>query len=158
LLGAGWRENLGENKCIETSAGALVNVPVPDYFGGGGPITCTGGIYMIRFSNNWQQTTGGTNSTVNINDGVTYSYFLAVIANHLIGHGLGLTASAFALPSAVTKQEHIMTTSVVYDLTAFIAAGKLFQFQLGDLLILQDVATGTFNNPGPDSTLPGTFR
>ena len=34
---------------IETNAGQLQKVPVPDYFGGGGGIDAGGGVYMGRF-------------------------------------------------------------------------------------------------------------
>jgi hypothetical protein len=51
-----------------------------------------------------------------------------------------------------------MNQSVVLDLTAFIAAGKEFQFVLEDLVRMQDVSAGDWMNPGPLSTLPGTFR
>lgn len=167
LLAAGWREFPAENTKIETVVSAfpgtngamnLVNVPVPDYFGGGGPISCGGGIFQKRFSDGWQQTTGGTSSTVNINDGLVYSYYLAAVANHVIGYGLGLIDSSFALPGVVDNEENIMNISVIFDLTAFIAAGKKFQFVSEDLLRMQDVVNGTFNDPGPKSTLPGKDR
>lgn len=158
LLGACWREAPGVNKHIETNLGMMVGVPAPDYFGGGGPIQCTGGVYMRRFVDNWVQTTSGTASTINLNDGVTYSYYLASIGTHLMGWGLGLKDSSFAVPSAITDEEHLMNTSVVFDLTAFIALGKRFQFLSNDLLKLQDVANGTYLAPGPNSTLPGTGR
>ncbi|MBK9975516.1 MAG: hypothetical protein IPP14_12165 [Planctomycetes bacterium] len=158
LIGTAWREPPGQNLSIETNAGTLVGVPVPDYFGGGGPISADGGVYMTRFSDNWQQTTAGQASTTNINDGVTYSYYLSVIGCHLMGYGLGLQAGAFALPAAITNEEHIMNTSVIFDLTAFIATGKKFQFLGSDLLKMQDVVSGTWQAPGANSTLPGKGR
>jgi hypothetical protein len=158
LLAAAWREKPAENKHIETNFRALQGVPVPDYFGGGGPITAGGGVYHQRFSDNWQQTTAGTNSTIDIDDGVNYSYYLAAVGNHLIGYGLGMVDSAFALPGVVNNQEDIMNLSVVLDMTAFIAAGKEFQFVVEDLLRLQDTVNGDWQNPGPLSTLPGTYR
>jgi hypothetical protein len=51
-----------------------------------------------------------------------------------------------------------MNQSVVLDMTAFIAAGKEFNFVVEDLLRLQDVVNGDFNNPGSLSTLPGKHR
>jgi hypothetical protein len=167
LLAAGWREPPAQNKSIETDLSSspggngylrLVGVPVPDYFGGGGPIDCGGGVYMKRFVDNWVQTTSGTASTINVNDGVTYSYYLAAVGNHIIGYGVGLIDSAFALPGVVNNQEDLMNISVIFDMTAFIAAGKKFQFVVEDLLRMQDTVNGTFTNPGPLSTLPGVGR
>ena len=158
LLAASWRESPSENRHIETSFGVLQGCPVPDYFGGGGPIDTGGGVYMQRFSDNWQQTTGGTGSTISPDDGVIYSYYLAIIGNHLIGYGVGLVDSAFALPGVINNQEDIMNISVVFDMTAFIAAGKEFNFVVEDLLRMQDTVNGDFANPGPLSTLPGTDR
>lgn len=164
LLAAGWREPPAKNLSIETDLSsqpsangyiALVGVPVPDYFGGGGPIDCGGGVYMKRFVDNWVQTTSGTASTINVNDGVTYSYYLAAVGNHVIGYGLGLIDSAFALPGVVNNQEDLMNISVIFDMTAFVAAGKKFQFVVEDLLRMQDTVNGTFSAPGPLSTLPG---
>jgi hypothetical protein len=51
-----------------------------------------------------------------------------------------------------------MNLSVILDMTAFIAAGKEFNFVVEDLLRMQDTVNGDFNNPGPKSTLPGTYR
>jgi hypothetical protein len=158
LLGASWQEAPAQNIYIEASFGPLQGVPAPPYFAGGGTILAGGGVYHQRFSDHWQQTTSGQTSTININDGVQYSYYLAVVGNHLIGYGLGLVDSAFALPGAVNDQEDIMSQSVVLDMTAFIAAGKEFNFVKEDLLRMQDVANGDFNTPGPLSTLPGTHR
>lgn len=167
LLAAGWRENGAQNTKIETDLSShpgsnvfirLVGVPVPDYFGGGGPIDCGGGVYMQRFVDNWVQTTSGTASTINVNDGVTYSYYLAAVGNHVIGYGIGLIDSAFALPGVVNNQEDLMNISVIFDMTAFVAAGKKFQFVAEDLLRMQDTVNGDFNTPGPLSTLPGAGR
>jgi len=167
LLAAAWRESPGENVKIETNLSAFpttntfmqsVGVPVPDYFGGGGPITCGGGVYHGRFSTQWTDTTAGTSSTISQNDGVIYSYYLATVGNHLIGYGLGLMDSAFALPGVISNQEDIMNISVILDMTAFIAAGKQFQFVLEDILRMQDSVNGTFQDPGPKSTLPGKDR
>ncbi|MCA8913132.1 MAG: hypothetical protein KDB82_15635 [Planctomycetes bacterium] len=158
LLAAAWHESPAENTHIETNIGTLQGVPVPDYFGGGGPIDAGGGVYMKRFSDNWQQTTAGTGSTISIDDGVTYSYYLAAIGNHLIGYGVGLVDSAFALPGVVNNQEDLMNISVIFDMTAFIASGKEFQFVVEDLLRMQDTVNGDWMNPGPQSTLPGSDR
>jgi len=167
LLAAGWRESPAQNIKIETDLSSqpgangfirLVGVPVPDYFGGGGPIDCGGGVYMKRFVDNWVQTTSGTASTINVNDGVTYSYYLAAVGNHIIGYGVGLIDSAFALPGVVNNQEDLMNISVIFDMTAFIAAGKKFQFVAEDLLRMQDTVNGTFAAPGILSTLPGAMR
>lgn len=158
LLAAAWRESPSENRHIETNFAVLQGCPVPDYFGGGGPIDTGGGVYMKRFSDNWQQTTSGTGSAISPDDGVIYSYYLAIIGNHLIGYGVGLVDSAFALPGVINNQEDIMNISVVFDMTAFIAAGKEFQFVVEDLLRMQDTVNGDFANPGPLSTLPGTDR
>ncbi|MCC6464900.1 MAG: hypothetical protein IT463_06115 [Planctomycetes bacterium] len=167
LMAAGWREPPAQNLNIEydlstvlasSSAITLQGVPVPDYFGGGGPINAGGGVYMKRFSDNWQQTTSGQASTVSIDDGVLYSYYMAAIGNHVIGYGLGLMDSSFALPGVVNDQESIMNISVVFDMTAFIAAGKNFQFVVEDLLRMQDTVSGTWQAPGPNSTLPGKGR
>ncbi|MCA8914453.1 MAG: hypothetical protein KDB90_03505 [Planctomycetes bacterium] len=158
LLAVSWQEAPAENKHIETSITALQGVPVPCYFGGGGTIQAGGGVYHKRFSDNWQQTTAGTNSTIDFDDGVNYSYYLACVGNHLIGYGLGMIDSAYALPGAVNNQEDIMNLSVVLDMTAFIAAGKEFQFVVEDLLRLQDTVNGDWMTPGPLSTLPGTYR
>ncbi|MCB9932425.1 MAG: hypothetical protein H6841_03295 [Planctomycetes bacterium] len=158
LLGAAWRESPAQNKHIETSYRVLQGVPAPDYFGGGGPITSGGGLYHKRFSDHWQQTTGGANSTIDMDDGVNYSYYLAAVGNHLIGYGLGLVDSSFALPGVINNQEDIMNLSVILDMTAFIAAGKEFQFVVEDLLRLQDTVNGDWMNPGILSTLPGTYR
>ncbi|MCB9893888.1 MAG: hypothetical protein H6839_05545 [Planctomycetes bacterium] len=158
LLAVSWQEAPAENKHIEMSIGSLQGVPVPCYFGGGGTIQAGGGVYHKRFSDNWQQTTSGTNSTIDFDDGVNYSYYLACVGNHLIGYGIGLIDSAYALPGAVNNQEDIMNLSVVLDMTAFIAAGKEFQFVVEDLLRMQDTVNGDFMNPGILSTLPGTYR
>ncbi len=167
LLAAGWREAPAQNISIETDLSSfpgsdvyirLVGVPVPDYFGGGGPIDCGGGVYMQRFVDNWVQTTSGTASTINVNDGIQYSYYLAAVGNHIIGYGVGLIDSAFALPGVVNNQEDLMNISVIFDMTAFIAAGKKFQFVAEDLLRMQDTVNGTFTTPGPLSTLPGKLR
>jgi hypothetical protein len=158
MLAASWWEAPAENIHIETSIGAMQGVPAPPYFAGGGQILAGGGVYHGRFSDNWQQTTSGQNSTIDIDDGVQYSYYLAVVGNHLIGYGVGLIDSAFALPGAINNQEDIMSQSVVLDMTAFIAAGKEFNFVVEDLLRMQDTVNGDFNAPGPLSTLPGTFR
>ena len=158
LLAVAWRESPAKNVHIEDNLAGLQNVPVPDYFGGGGPISCGGGVFHTRFSANWQQTTAGTGSTISIDDGVTYSYYIAVVANHLIGYGVGLIDSAFALPGVINNQEDIMNISVVFDLTAFIAAGKEFNFVGEDHLRMQDTVNGDFTTPGILSTLPGTYR
>jgi hypothetical protein len=133
-------------------------VPAPPYFAGGGQILAGGGVYHKRYSDNWQQTTSGQNSLIDIDDGVQYSYYLACVGNHLIGYGIGMIDSAFALPGVINNQEDIMNQSVVLDMTAFIAAGKEFNFVVEDLLRMQDVVNGDFNNPGPLSTLPGKHR
>jgi hypothetical protein len=158
LLAAAWHESPAENTHIESNIGSLQGVPVPDYFGGGGPINAGGGVYMKRFSDNWQQTTAGTGSTISIDDGVIYSYYLAAVGNHLIGYGVGLADSAFALPGVVNNQEDLMNISVIFDMTAFIASGKEFQFVVEDLLRMQDTVNGDWMNPGSLSTLPGTDR
>lgn len=158
LMAAAWRESPAQNIHIETNFGVLQGVPVPDYFGGGGPINSGGGVYMKRYSDNWQQTTAGTGSAISIDDGVIYSYYLAAIGNHLMGYGLGMVDSAFALPGAVNNQEDLMNISVVFDMTAFIASGKEFNFVVEDLLRLQDTVNGDWMNPGPMSTLPGSDR
>lgn len=158
LLAAAWREAPAKNIHIEDSLFTLQGVPVPDYFGGGGPIQAGGGVYHQRFCDNWVQTTAGTNSTINIDDGVNYSYYIAVVGSHLVGYAVGLVDSSFALPGAINNQEDIMNLSVILDMTAFIAAGKEFQFVVEDLLRMQDTVNGNFTTPGPKSTLPGTFR
>lgn len=158
LLGASWQEPPAENLFIEDAFGMLQGVPAPPYFAGGGTIQAGGGVYHKRFSDQWQQTTSGATSQININDGVQYSYYLAVVGNHLVGYGLGLVDSAFALPGAINNQEDIMSQSVVLDMTAFIAAGKEFNFIKEDLLRMQDVANGDFMVPGPLSTLPGKVK
>lgn len=158
LLAAGWQEDGAKNIYIEANYSAMQGVPVPDYFGGGGTIPTGGGVFHQRFSDNWQQTTAGTNSLIDIDDGVQYAYYVGAVGNHLIGYGVGLLDSAFALPGVVNNQEDIMNLSVILDMTAFIAAGKKFQFVVEDLLRMQDTVNGDFTNPGPKSTLPGTYR
>jgi len=158
LLGASWQEPPAQNIFIEYSVSPLQGVPAPPYFAGGGPILAGGGVYHRRFSAQWQQTTSGVTSLININDGVQYSYYLAVVGNHLIGYGLGLLDSSFALPGVIDNQEDIMSQSVVLDMTAFISAGKEFNFVKEDLLRMQDVANGDFMVPGPLSTLPGVAK
>ncbi|CAG0992013.1 hypothetical protein PLCT2_02525 [Planctomycetaceae bacterium] len=158
LQAAGWREKPAENTHIETNAGQLQKVPVPDYFGGGGGIDAGGGVYMGRFSDMWQLVTSGPNAKVNSEDTVTYSYYLAAIGVHVIGYGVGLVDSSFALPGVVNNQEDMMNLAVVFDLSAFVAAGKQFQFVVEDVLRMQDVLNGTFSAPGPKSTLPGPGR
>ena len=51
-----------------------------------------------------------------------------------------------------------MNISVIFDMTAFIASGKEFQFVVEDLLRMQDTVNGDWMNPGPQSTLPGSDR
>ncbi|MBP9890454.1 MAG: hypothetical protein KBG84_01000, partial [Planctomycetes bacterium] len=63
-----------------------------------------------------------------------------------------------ALPGVVNNQEDMMNLAVVFDLSAFVAAGKRFQFVVEDVLRMQDVLNGTFSAPGPKSTLPGPGR
>ena len=158
LQAAGWREKPAENTHIETNAGQLQKVPVPDYFGGGGGIDAGGGVYMGRFSDMLQLVTSGPNAKVNSEDNVTYSYYLSAIGVHVIGYGVGLIDSSFALPGVVNNQEDMMNLAVVFDLSAFVAAGKQFQFVVEDVLRMQDVLNGTFSAPGPNSTRPGPGR
>ena len=164
LLGSAWREAPAKNNHIESNIMALQQVPAPDYFGGGGPINAGGGVYMKRYSDAWQGTTTGVGSLIDPDDAVLYSYYLAAIGNHLIGYGVGLVDSSFALPGVADGQEDIMNISVIFDLSAFIAAGKQFQFVTEDCLRMQDVVSNDpvtnqpygYANPGPNSTLPGT--
>lgn len=158
LQAVGWHELPAENTHIETNRGIMTRVPVPDYFGGGSGIDTGGGVYMQRFVAMWEQITGGTSSLISRDDNVLYSYYLAVIGNHVIGYGIGLVDSSFASPGAINDQEDIMNQSVALDLSALVAAGKQFQFVTEDLLRMQDVVNGTFSAPGPKSTLPGPGR
>ncbi len=158
LQAAGWHEKWAENTHIETNAGQLQRCPVPDYFGGGSGIDTGGGVYMKFYSDMWQLVTSGPNAKVSSEDNVLYSYFLAAIGEHVIGYGIGLIDSSFALPGVVNNQEDMMNQAIVFDLSAFVAAGKQFQFVSEDLLRLQDVVNGTFTAPGPKSTLPGPGR
>ena len=158
MRAAAWQESPAKNIFIENDLNTLVSVPVPPYFGAGGPINAGGGVYHGRYILDFQQTTSGSNPTIDPEDGVQYSYYLAVLGNHLVGYSVGLVDSAFAAPGVIKNQEDIMNQSVVLDLTAFIAAGKEFQFVLEDLVRMQDVSAGDWMNPGPLSTLPGTFR
>ena len=158
LQAAAWHEKPAENTHIETNASQMQRCPVPDYFGGGGGIDTGGGVYMGRYSDMWQLVTSGPNAKVNSEDNVLYSYYLAAIGVHLVGYGVGLIDSSFALPGVVNNQEDMMNLAVVFDLSAFVAAGKQFQFVAEDLLRMQDVVNGTFSAPGPKSTLPGPGR
>jgi hypothetical protein len=158
LVAAAWHENPAENTKIEDNFGSMVGVPVPDYFGGGGAITTGGGVYQGRFRTQWDQTTTGPTSLISNDDTMRYSYFLATMGNHLIGYGIGLIDSTFALPGTQNDQSDIMSIAVVFDLSAFIAAGKQFQFVTEDLVRLQDVVNGDFTTPGSSSTLPGPNR
>jgi hypothetical protein len=165
LLAMGWREAPAQNIHIETNASAfgpakisMQGVPVPDYFGGGGPVSGGGGVFTRRYVDIWWNTTDG-NSNVPKDNGLLFSYYLAVVGNHIIGYGLGLIDSSFASPDAVNNQEDIMTLAVTLDMTAFIASGKEFQFSTEDLLRMQDTVNGTWQEPHPTrSTLPGRHR
>lgn len=156
LMAAGWSETPGENTHIETNMLTLSGVWVPDYFGGGSTITTGGGVYTQRFVGGWLGTTSGGNSNIAQDDAPIFAYYIAVVANHVIGKGVGLSDSAFALPGTVNNQESIMNISAFFDMTAFIASGKQFQFSSDELLVMQDVVAGDFMAPGPDSTLPGS--
>lgn len=161
LLAIGWWEPPAENIHIETIGGGLQRVPAPDYFSAGGFIDAVGGIYLTAYIDLWRgvtETAGGAAPVVDRDDGVLFSYYLAVIAAHQVALGIGMANSSFALPGVVNNQEDIMNESVLMDMTAFIAAGKEFNFVLEDLLRMQDVVNGDFANPGPLSTLPGTDR
>jgi hypothetical protein len=158
MRGAGWQEPPAKNLHIEDNLASLIDVPAPPYFGAGGPVTTLGGVYHHRFGLDWVQTTSGAASTIDSDDGVQYAYYLAAVGNHIIGYGLGLIDSSFALPGILKNQEDIMNQSVILDMTAFIAAGKEFQFVLEDLVRMQDVINGDFTTPGPKSTLPGKYR
>lgn len=158
LSAVSWREPPAKNLSIETTFGGLSNVPVPDYFGGGGGINALGGVYVRNFVDAWAGITSGSTPTVQPDDGVLFSYYLSVVGSHLIGYGLGLADSAFALPGVINDEEDVMNVSVVFDMTAFMAAGKRFNFVLEDLLRMQDVVNGDFMTPGILSTLPGTDR
>lgn len=160
LMLAAWREEGGENIFIEANLAMMDRCPVPDYWGGESGMDVLGGVFHKRFADSWSQTTSGATSTLKTDDGVNYAYFLAAITNHAIGYGVGLVNSTFARPSAVNnfEEEDIMNGNVNYDCTAFIAAGMRFNFTTDDLQRLQDTANGDYMNPGPNSTLPGTFR
>ncbi|MBZ0137486.1 MAG: hypothetical protein K8I27_14055 [Planctomycetes bacterium] len=161
LLSVGWWEPPAQNIHIETIAGTVQRVPAPDYFSGGGFIDAAGGIYVSAYIGQWRgvtDTAGGATPAVSRDDGVKFSYYLAVLVCHQIGNGLGLVNSSFALPGVINNQEDIMNESVVMDLTAFIAEGKQFNFVLEDLLRMQDVVNGDFMTPGSNSTLPGSDR
>ncbi|MHC4840974.1 MAG: hypothetical protein ACYTDT_08490 [Planctomycetota bacterium] len=158
LTAAGMQEASGVNIHVEDAYGVVNSMPVPDYFGAGGTILAGGGVYHGDFMQQWLATTSGTASVISRDDGVIYSYYLGAISAHLVGYGVGLVDSSFALPGAVNDQESIMNLSIVLDLTAFIAAGKEMNFVVEDHLRMQDTVNGDFMAPGPLSTLPGTFR
>ena len=158
LLAMGWQEKPALNEMIEANFGVMNGPPVPEYFGGGGTVSGGGGVYCGDYGESWEQTTNGNSSLVSYNDTMTYSYFMAAIGNHVIGYGLGLIDSSFAIPGVINSEENIMNLSVIFDLSAFIAAGKHFQFVPEDLIRMQDIIDGDFLNPGPDSTLPGYKR
>lgn len=167
LLGMAWHEEPAQNIHIETNIGAVGNafvimpgVPVPDYFGGGSiPSTASGagGVYTRRVIDRWWQTTDG-NANVDIDNGLLFSYYASLVGCHLMGYGVGLLSSSFAKEDIINRQEDIMTLSVILDLSAFIAAEKEFQFTPEDLVRMQDVVNGDWQNPGSRSTLPGRDR
>ncbi len=170
LLGMAWREAPAQNIHIETNtqtagggspAGNTVvvmqNVPVPDYFGGGGPVNGGGGVFSVRYIDQWWQTTDG-NSNVAKDDGLTFCYYFATIGCHLMGYGVGLVDSSFASGGVQNGQEDIMSLSVILDMTGFIAAEREFQIVTEDLQRMQDVVNGDWMTPGQLSTLPGSDR
>lgn len=158
LLAAGWHEPPATNTHIETNRLQMTVVPVPDYFGSGSGITTGGGVYTKRFIDMWLQVTTGPSSTLQPGDTVIFCYYLATIASHIVGYGIGLVDSSFAVPGVVNNQDDIMNLAVVFDLSAMIAAGKQFQFVVEDLMRMQDIVNGTYAAPGPLSTLPGPGR
>jgi hypothetical protein len=171
VLAMAWREHFARNIHIETNVSTGVGgtpignnrlvmqeMPAPDYFGAAGPVSSGGGVFLVRFVNQWWQSTDGNPVTLK-EDGLRFAYYAAAVGNHLIGYGVGLIDNSFASKGGVTDQEDIMNLSVVLDMSAFIATGKEFQFTVEDLLRMQDVVSGgTFESPGPRSTLPGTHR
>lgn len=164
LLAMGWREPPAQNIHIETNVQAMGSVavvmqgvPVPDYFGGGNPVSGGGGVFLKRYIDQWWQTTDG-NSVVLKDDGLTFCYYAAVVSSHLVGYGVGLLDSSFASISVINNQEDIMTLATTLDMTTYIASGKEFQFVTEDLQRMQDVVNGDWMTPGPLSTLPGSDR
>lgn len=167
LLGMTWHEAPAQNIHIETNLAAVGNaivimpgVPVPDYHGGGSiPSSASGGggVFTRRVIDRWWQTTDG-NANIAIDDGVLFSYYASVVGCHLVGYGLGLLSSSFAKADVIDDQEDIMALSVILDISAFIASEKEFQFTPEDLVRMQDVVNGDWQNPGPKSTLPGRDR
>lgn len=171
LLAAGWHEPPATNTHIESNLFSLQSCPAPDYFGGGSGINTDGGVYLKAFVDMWLLATGaatGTQGSISPDDTLICSYYLAAIGCHVIGYGIGLVDSSFAVPGVVNNQDDIMNLAVVFDLSAFIAAGKQFQFVVEDLERMQQVSGSTtiggvttqhsFMSPGPKSTLPGPGR
>lgn len=159
MLAAAWQEKPAENKHIETNLNFSDGVPVPDYFGGGGTIQTKLGVYLLRFMDMWQVVAGQASSFYPADDNVYYSYYMATVGCHIIGYGVGMIDSAFAVPGvANSKQQDIMNVNVILDMSAFIAGGQQFQFVTEDLIRMQDVVQGSWQTPGPASTLPGVGR
>lgn len=144
IIGVCFVEAFGINAHIESNVGRVATVPHPIV--GGTAITDTdAGILVRRFVDLWVQV-AFSNGAVDQDDGGLFAYYLAVIAAHVIGNGVGLANSTFALPiGTISNQDDIMNRSVVLDMSALIAAGKQFQFVSTDHFTLA-------------STLPGQFR
>jgi hypothetical protein len=159
----GWREAPARNTHIEVNTstpnpggiGLLVmdSVPAP----GGGEISFGGGVFTMRYVTLWAQVTEG-NSVIRTSDGMTFSYYLGAMGCQLMGYGLGLRAHSGFTAGANNKQDDIMNQSIVQDMSFLLAPGHQLQFVVEDLLRMQDVTAGDWQNPGPNSTLPGSDR
>ncbi len=144
ILGVCFVEAFGQNSHIESNVGRVTTVPNP--IAAGAPITNTdAGILVKRFVGRWLQVTAA-NAGIDQDDGALFAYYMAAVAAHVIGNGVGLANSTFALPiGTVSNQDDIMNRNVVLDMSALIVAGKQFQF----------VSTDHFRMK---TTLPGQFR
>ena len=144
ILGVCFVEGFGLNAHIESNVGRVTTVPNPN--SAGAPIVDTdAGILVKRFVDRWIVLTAA-NAVIDQDDGALFAYYMAAVAAHVIGNGVGLANSTFSLPiGTISDQDDIMNRSVVLDMSALIVAGKQFQF----------VSTDHFTMK---TTLPGQFR
>jgi len=163
ITAMGWKEPPAQNIHIEVNTSTpepggvgmmtMTNVPVP----GGGTFNAGGGIYTMRYVNIWALVTAG-NTVIPTDDGIKFAYYLAAISCHLVGYGVGLRGHAGFTAGAPTGQEDMMNQSLAQDMSFIIAPGHQLQFVVEDLLRMQDTVNGDWQDPGPNSTLPGRDR
>lgn len=149
LTSGGWSETRGENRYVELNFGWSDVVP---YFDRAGEDGMGLGVYSWRYTDKWISAHSNYYDQL---DGTHYCYFLAVVASHVIGQGVGVGSSGF---TQELDQVFIMAQNANQDVSAFLAAGAQFEHRVGDLLLMQDVVNGTYSAPGSNSTLPGGGR